>query len=29
VQTLHDVAADQIVRVDEPVTSHNGNDSPK
>ena len=29
VQTLHDVAADQIVQVDEPVTIHNGKDSPK
>jgi hypothetical protein len=29
VQTLHDVAADQIVQVDEPVTAGNGKDSPK
>jgi enediyne biosynthesis protein E4 len=29
VQTLHDVSADQIVQVDEPVTNHNRKDSPK
>jgi enediyne biosynthesis protein E4 len=29
VQTLHEVAADQILQVDEPVTSHSANDSAK
>jgi len=29
VQTLHDVAADQILQVDEPAANRNGKDSPK